>query len=78
MDQRCPQGNRLAYTIVAKFQVSTRDPQDESSTSSACHPQEKSPRSSHPHSSRFESCETSKKGLRKEKKKQRRLDHERA
>ena len=78
MDQRCPRGNRLAYTTVAKFQASTRDPRNESSASSAWHPQDESPCSSHPHSLRSESGETSEKGFRKEKKKQRRLDHERA
>ena len=66
MDQCCPQSNRPAYTTIAKFQASTRDPQDEL------------PHSSHPHSSRSESGKTSEKGFQKEKKKQRRLDHEQA
>ena len=38
MDQRCPQGNRLAYTTVAKFQASTRDPRNKSSAPSTWHP----------------------------------------
>ena len=62
MDQRCPRGNRLAYT-VAKFQASTRDPRGESSASSAWYPQDESPRSSHPHFSRSESGKTSEKGF---------------
>ena len=78
MDQRCPQGNRPAYTTVAKLHASTRDLRDESSTSSAWHPQDEPPRSLHPHSSRSKSGETFEKGFRKEKKKQRRLDHEQA
>ena len=78
MDQHCPRGNRLAYTTMAQFQASTRDPRDEFSASSAWHSQDKSPRFSHPHFLRSESGETSEKNFRKEKKKQRRLDHERA
>ena len=78
MDQRCPRVNRPAYTTVAKFQASTQDPRDESSASSTWHPQDKPPRSSHPHSSRSESGETSEKGFWREKKKQRCLKHERA
>ena len=73
MDQRCPRGNRPTYTTVAKFQASTRDPRDKSSASSAWHPH-----FSHPHSSQSESGETSEKGCRKEKEKQRCLKHERA
>ena len=65
-DQRCPRGNRPAYTNVAKFQASTRDPRD------------KPPRSLHPHSLRSESGKTSEKSFQKEKKKQRRLDYEQA
>ena len=78
MDQHCPRGNRLTYTTVAKLQASTRDPQDKSSASSAWYPQDKPPRSLHPHSLRSESGETSEKGFWKEKKKQRHLDHEQA
>ena len=77
-DQHCPRGNRSAYTNVAKFQASTRDPWDKSSASSTWHPQDKPPRSSHPCSSRSESGETSEKGCREEKEKQRYLKHERA
>ena len=67
MDQRCPRSNRPTYINVAKFQASpTRDSGD------------KPPRFSHPHSLRSESGKTSEKSFRKEKKKQRRLDHEQA
>ena len=66
MVQRYPRGNHPAYTTVAKFQASTRDPQDEP------------PRFSYPHSSRSKNSETSEKSFRKEKKKQRRLDHKQA
>ena len=75
IDQRCPRGNHLAYTNVAKLQVSTQDPRDESSTFSAWHPQDEPLRSSHPHPSRSESGETFEKSFYKEKKKQHQLDH---
>ena len=73
MDQRCPQGNRPAYTTMAKLHSSTRDLQDKFSISSAWHPQDK-----FPHSSWSMSGETSKKRFWKEKKKQHCLDHEQA
>ena len=75
MEKRCPRVNHPSHT-VAKFQASIRDPRDESSASSAWHPQDEPPRFSQPHSSRSESGKTSKKGFREEKKKQRHLDHE--
>ena len=76
MDQRCPQGNHPTYTTVAKLHASTQDLRDEFSASSAWHPQDKPPCSSHPHFSRSESGETFEKSFWKEKKKQRCLDHE--
>ena len=77
MEQHCPRVNHPTHT-VAKFQASTRDPRDESSVSSAWHPQDEPPRFSQPHSLRSESGKTSKKSFREEKKKQRHLDHEQA
>ena len=76
MDQRCPQGNPTAYTTVAKLHASIQDLRNESSASSAWHPQNEPPRSSHPHSLRSKSGKTSERDFRREKKKQRHLDHE--
>ena len=77
MDQHCLRGNRPAHTTVAKPQaLATQDPRDE--LSEKVQAQDKPPRSSHPHSLRSKNGKTSDKEARKEKKKQRRLDHERA
>ena len=73
MDQRCPRGNRLAHSTVAKSQASsTRDPCDD--------PIEKPPPPSAPKSSNSspaESSEISDKKAWREKKKHRRLDQQR-
>ena len=77
MDQRYPQGNHPAHTTVAKSEPSaTQNPRDE--PSEKVQAQGEPPHSSRLHSSRSENGETSDKKAWKEKKKQRRLDHERA
>ena len=77
MEQRCPRGNHPIYTTVAKFQASTQDLRDESSTSSTWRPQDKPPRSLHPHSSRSKRDESFEKGFWREKQKQCRFKHKR-
>ena len=77
MDQRCPRGNRPL--AVSKSQASsTRDSREEPSDKAQSQDLNSS-HSSQPHSSQSENIgETSDKKARKEKKKQRRLEDERA
>ena len=73
MDWRYPQGIRPTHTTVAKFQASpTRNPQNKPYTSA------EQAQYKPPYSLRSENSETSNKKVWKKKKKQRRLEHERA
>lgn len=68
LNQRCPQSNHLAYTTIAKFQVSNRDFWDKPLDFLY-------KRFSYLHFSWPENGEISQKNFWKEKKKQRQLDH---
>ena len=75
MDQRCPRGNRPAYTTVAKSQASTRDSRDEPSASSAWDPPDEPSEKDQDEPPRFLQSENGKpsaKKARKEKKKKQR------